>query len=71
MSSTKQNAARELADMRPSQAVKDRVAELIHRQKVGGLSEVETSELQRYMELEHTMRLAKARARERLARRKP
>ena len=51
----------------PSQAVKDRVADLIHREKTTGLSPEESSELNQYLQLEHLMRLAKARARTHLA----
>jgi len=47
---------------KPSQATKERVRELIDREKSTGLSEEERSELDHYMELEHIMRLAKARA---------
>jgi hypothetical protein len=48
---------------RPSEATKARVADLIHRQKTTGLSPEETAELNHYLQLEHLMRLAKARAR--------
>lgn len=51
----------------PSQEVKDRVADLIHREKTAGLSPEESSELNQYLQLEHLMRLAKARARAHLA----
>ncbi len=54
-------------DFRPSEATKDRVAELIHRQKTSSLSPDETAELSQYLQIEHFMRLAKARARQRLA----
>jgi uncharacterized protein YnzC (UPF0291/DUF896 family) len=47
----------------PSDAVKERVSYLIHAEKTGGLTEEETSELDHYMQLEHLMRLAKAKAR--------
>jgi len=47
---------------RPSQASKDRVAKLIHQKKTSGLSAEETSELEHYLQLEHLMRMAKARA---------
>ena len=43
-----------------------RVAELIERQKSGDLFAEETSELSNYLHIEHVMRLAKARARQRL-----
>jgi hypothetical protein len=51
----------------PSQATKDRVADLIHREKTVGLSQDESLELEDFMHLEHIMRLAKARARGHLA----
>ena len=47
----------------PSDSVKKRVGDLIHFEKTKGLSEEEKSELDHYMQLEHLMRLAKARAR--------
>lgn len=47
---------------RPSKGVRNRVAFLLEREKTAGLSVEETSELNRYAELEHLMRLAKARA---------
>ncbi len=49
---------------RPSEAVKERVAHLIEREKTTGISPDEKSELDHYMQLEHLMRLAKARARQ-------
>jgi hypothetical protein len=51
----------------PSEAAKQRVADLIRREKTTGLTVDETSELNHYMELEHLMRLAKARARKHIA----
>ena len=54
-------------DFRPSDATKDRVAELIRRQKTTTLSPDEMAELNQYLQIEHLMRLAKARARQRLA----
>jgi O-succinylbenzoate synthase len=51
-----------LIAFRPSEASKERVAELIRRKKTSGLSENESSELEHYLQLEHLMRLAKARA---------
>lgn len=53
---------------RPSQEAKERVEDLLHREKTSGLSLEETDELNHYMQLEHIMRLAKARARHYLAR---
>lgn len=49
---------------RPSEASKERVETLIQRKKSSELSEDENSELEHYMQLEHLMRLAKARARD-------
>jgi hypothetical protein len=51
----------------PSEEVKARVADLIHREKTNGLSSEESSELNQYLQLEHLMRLAKARAHAHLA----
>jgi len=53
-----------LIAFQPSDTVKERVADLIHREKTTGLSPDEKSELEHYMQLEHLMRLAKARARQ-------
>ncbi len=53
----------DVIDFQPSEATTQRVAELIHREKTTGLSPEEKSELDHYMELEHIMRLAKAKAR--------
>ncbi|MFQ5651351.1 MAG: hypothetical protein ACE5IY_15550 [bacterium] len=47
----------------PSQTAKERVANLIHKEKTSSLTSEEKSELDNYMQLEHIMRLAKARAR--------
>lgn len=47
---------------RPSEAARQRVWDLVARQKTEGLSQEETSELEHYLQLEHIMRMAKARA---------
>ena len=47
---------------RPSEEAKARVADLIFREKTEGLSDDEKSELDHYLQIEHLMRLAKARA---------
>ncbi|MBI2301117.1 MAG: hypothetical protein HYU66_19575 [Armatimonadetes bacterium] len=52
-----------LAAFRPSEPARARVAELIEREKSGSLSAEERSELDHYLQLEHLLRLAKARAR--------
>jgi len=49
-------------DFRPSEAAKLRVAHLIELEKTTRLSPDEESELEHYLQLEHIMRLAKARA---------
>jgi hypothetical protein len=51
-----------LVAFRPSAATKERVAVLIEQEKTSSLSPDEKSELDHYMQLEHLMRLAKARA---------
>lgn len=49
---------------RPSESARARVAELLEREKDGGLPPEDRSELDHYLQLEHLMRLAKARARQ-------
>ncbi len=58
---------REVAEYRPSDQARARVAELLGREKTTGLTTDESSELQNYLQLEHIMRLAKARARQQIA----
>jgi hypothetical protein len=57
----------EVADFQASAEVRQRVADLIAREKSEGISADEKSELDHYLQLEHLMRMAKARARQRLA----
>ncbi|MBT9393497.1 hypothetical protein KLP40_10020 [Hymenobacter sp. NST-14] len=57
----------DLVAYRPSETVQQRVAELIRQEKTEGLPAPETAELGHYLQLEHLLRLAKARARHRLA----
>jgi hypothetical protein len=49
-------------DYRPSAEARHRVAELIAREKEGGLSDEEKAQLDHFMELEHILQMAKARA---------
>ncbi len=49
---------------RPSETAQERVGDLLAREKEGELSPAEKSELDHYMQLEHLMRLARARARD-------
>ncbi len=51
---------------RPSETAQARVAELIAREKTDGLSADDKAELDLYFQIEHLMRLAKARARQHL-----
>lgn len=52
----------------PSEEARRSVAHLIEQEKSASLTPEEKSELDHYMQLEHLMRLAKARARRHLAR---
>lgn len=56
----------DLVNFHPSQKTRERVADLLHREKTSGLSHDEEAELDRHLAIEHLMRLAKARARARL-----
>lgn len=55
---------RDVLDFKPSEAARQRFWELVERQKQGPLPADEESELDHYLEIEHLMRLAKARARQ-------
>lgn len=52
-----------VANFRASEATRERVAELIEREKSASLNSDEQTELNHYLEIEHLMRLAKAKAR--------
>ncbi len=56
-----------VATFQPSETTRQRVSWLVAREKSTGLTAEETSELDHYLQLEHLMRLAKARARQHLA----
>lgn len=58
-----------VVNFHPSSDAQRRVTELIEREKESGLSEDERAELDHFMELEHILRMAKAKARQILARR--
>jgi hypothetical protein len=51
-----------LIEFQPSEVVKERVADLIFREKNESLTVEEKAELDHYLMLEHLLRLAKARA---------
>jgi hypothetical protein len=53
----------EVIAFHPSEAARQRVADLLEREKDATLAPDEQSELDHYLQLEHLMRLAKARAR--------
>ncbi len=53
----------EVANFHPSPEAQARVAELVEREKEARLTPEETSELAHFLELEHILRMAKARAR--------
>jgi hypothetical protein len=55
---------RAVASFRLSDAVNKRAESLVQRERIGELATEEKSELDHYLELEHIMRLAKARARQ-------
>ena len=55
---------REVIDFKPSESARQRVWDLIERKKTSPLPTAENSELGHYLEIEHLMRLAKARARQ-------
>ncbi len=52
-----------VADFRPSEEARVRVTALVSQKKTGSLSAAEAAELEHYLQMEHLMRLAKARAR--------
>ena len=58
---------REVVGFKPSEGARQKVWELIERQKSAPLPADEKAELDHYLEVEHLMRLAKARARQLLA----
>ena len=57
-----------VSEFHPSDEAKARVLELMARAKSETLTAEEASELEHYLQLEHLMRLAKARARQYLSR---
>lgn len=56
-----------VAGYEASAATKERVGELIHREKTVGLPADEHAELDYYLQIEHVLRLAKARARSKVS----
>ena len=62
-----QRAPREVAEFKPSVEARQRVGELLGREKTSGLTPGERRELDHYEDLELLMNLAKAHARQLLA----
>ena len=60
-------SAKEVAAFAPSPDAKARITLLLEKEKDGILSDTERYELNQYMQIEHLMRLAKARAKEFMA----
>ena len=56
------NSPDTLIAFRPSEAARARVLDLVSHEKSGSLTPEETSELEHYLQVEHIMRLARARA---------
>lgn len=59
---TSQPTPEQVLDIRPSPELQARVSELLDRNKEGELISQEKAELERYLMLEHLVRLAKAHA---------
>ena len=57
-----------VVDFHPSPEAQQRLAVLIDREQAGSASPEEKAELDHFMELEHILRMAKARARDILSR---
>jgi len=53
----------QVINFRPSAETQQRAADLIDREKEGQLTAAETAELNRFLEIEHILRMAKAKAR--------
>ena len=58
------NTPEAVVAFRPSEAAHARVRDLLARERADGLNAEEKSELDHYLQLEHLMRLVKARARQ-------
>ena len=56
------SSAEQVANFRPSPEAQKRVAELLERQRESALTEEETAELDGFVQLEHILGLARAKA---------
>ncbi|MFM2429687.1 MAG: hypothetical protein RLZZ511_900 [Cyanobacteriota bacterium] len=63
---TRQSNPAEILAIRPSETLQARMSELLAKNKVGGLSRSDEAEFDRYMLLEHWVRMAKINARKHL-----
>src|SRR3954453_7713951 len=59
-------SAEAIVSFKPSDETKERLGDLVRRSKTTGLTHAQEAELDTFMQLEHIMRLAKAKARKRL-----
>jgi hypothetical protein len=53
--------------LRPSERLQRRIDELVEKSRAGGLSEAEEAEWERYEYLEHLVRMAKAKAQQKMS----
>lgn len=65
---TSQPTLAQILALQPSPALQQRVSELLQRKREEGRSSAEAAELERYLFLEHLVRMAKARALQQLNR---
>lgn len=56
------NLSSQLANFRPSLSTSERIEWLVFKEKTEGLTQEEKDELDKFMVLEHLMRIAKAKA---------
>lgn len=65
---TSQPTPAQILALQPSPALQERVSELLQRKRQEGLTSTDAAELERYLFLEHLVRMAKARALQQLNR---
>ncbi|MBI5667266.1 MAG: hypothetical protein HZC41_04595 [Chloroflexi bacterium] len=63
---TSQPTPQQIIAFRPSEESQERMSYLLEANRNGTLTEAETAELDEYMNIEHFMRMLKAKARQRL-----
>ena len=57
----------EILSFRPSKKMQSRVSQLLEKKRIANLTKEEEKEMEHYMIIEHIMRMAKLRARKRMA----